>query len=178
MKKYSYKKLNYGFIILCPEHTINLLKTTANSIKSNYPNIPFICVTDSSSNKDDLKEMKDICPSFKGKETISSLMNEGLYNAPAEWNFFICAGATVRPNIDKRFSLFVETEKDILYPIADGKHHFSEATINGLYMHKNVIKEVGKIPDLGPLEVVKLMWALSAIDHGYKFKAITGSKIC
>ena len=45
-------------------------------------------------------------------------------------------------------------------------------------MNKKAFKEIGKMTELGPLETVKLMWALDAIDKGYRFKAIANCKIC
>lgn len=175
---YSYNEIDFGFLILCPERAINLLKTTTNSIKSNYPEVSFICATDLSANEDDLAQMNQICPTLRGKGTISSLINVGLENVVAEWNFIVFAGVNLRPNMGKRFSLFIENEKDILFPIVERKINFVDATLNGLFLHKNAIKEIGKMADLGTIEVVKLMWALSAIDKGYKFKAIANSKIC
>ena len=119
-----------------------------------------------------------ICPTYKGKGTYSSLINVGMRHTLADWNFIICAGATVRWKMDRKFSYFIESEKDILFPIAENKIYFAEATLNGLLINKNTWKEVGEMNDDGSLEMVKILWALSAIDKGVKFKAIAGSKIC
>ena len=178
MKMYSHKALKCGFVILCPEHAIGLLKTTMNSIKSRYTDIPVICATDDTANVEDMKEMNTLCPTYKGKTTFSSLINVGMRHAPAEWNFIICAGATVRWKMDQRFAYFVENEKDILFPIAENKTNFVDATLNGLFINKKTWKEVGEMADIGPFEVIKLMWAMEAIDKGVKFKAIAGSKLC
>lgn len=175
---YTYKALKCGFVILCPEHTVGLLKSTVNSIKMRYEGLPVICATDNTANAADMKEMKEICPTYKGKETFSSLINVGMKYAPAEWNFIICAGATVRWKMDEKFSFFVESEKDILFPIAENKTNFVDATLNGLFINKKFWKEVGPMADVGTFEVVKMMWALEAIEKGVKFKAIAGSKIC
>lgn len=175
---YQHKDLKCGFVILCPEHTVGLLKSTANCIKTRYPNLPVICATDDTATAADMKEMKDICPSYKGKSTFSSLINVGMRHAPADWNFIVCAGATVRYKMDERFSYFVDSDKDILFPIADGKTNFVDATLNGLFINKKTWKEVGEMESVGPFETVKLMWALTAIEKGVKFKAIAGAKIC
>ena len=176
---YSHKDLKCGFVILCPERAIGLLKTTANSIKSRYgSDLPFICATDNSATTEVMKEMKAICPTYKGKSTFSSLINVGMKHAPAEWSFLVCAGATVRWKMDQRFAYFVENEKDILFPISDGKTNFVDGTLNGVFINKKTWKEVGEMSDEGSLEEIKLFWALDAIDKGVKFKAIAGSKIC
>lgn len=175
---YSYKNLECGFVILCPEHNVSLLKCTMKSIKCRYPNLSAICVTDNSATSTDIKEMKEICTTFKGKSTFSSLINTGMKNAPAEWNFILCAGVTVDWKMDDRFSYFVENEKDILFPIVDKKTNFVDATLNGLFINKKTWKEVGNMDNEGTLEEIKILWATKAIEKGVKFKAIAGSKIC
>lgn len=174
---YSHKNLKCGFIILCAEHNLSLLKSTLKSIKSRY-NLPIICVTDDSATNADLKEMKEFCTTYKSKSTFSSLLNTGMQHAPADWNIIICAGSTVKAKMDERFSFFVESEKDVLYPIADRKTHFVDATLNGLFINKKTWKEVGKMTEDGDFEIVKLMWCLEAIKKGVQFKAIAGTKIC
>jgi len=178
LKMYSHKDLKCGFVILCPEHTVGLLKCTVNSIKCRYPDLPMVCVTDDSATAADMKEMKAICPTYKGKSTFSSLINVGMRHAPAEWSFILCAGVTVNWKMDERFSYFTESEKDILFPIVEKKAHFVDATLNGLFINKKTWKEVGDMANEGTFEEIKIMWALEAIDKGVKFKAIAGSKVC
>lgn len=124
------------------------------------------------------KEMNEICPTCKGKETYTSLINAGLKSPPAEWNFVVIAGTYVRHRLDNKYSMFMESEKDILFPIVDNKYNFVDATINGLLVHKNCLKEIGPMAEIGPFEICKMMWALEAIEKGYKFKAILGAKLC
>jgi hypothetical protein len=175
---YTYKEINCGFTILCHDHNTKLVKSTINSLKVNYSGSPYNCVADDSVNTDDLKELKALCPTYKAKNTFSSLINVAMKNAPAEWNFLIIAGSWVRPKLHHKFSYFLESEKDIMFPIAEGKTNFVDATINGLFFHKKIFKEVGNLATENPLELCKLMWALDAIDKGYRFKAIAGCKIC
>ena len=177
-KMYTYKNLKCGFVVLCPEHNINLLKCTANSIKYRYPDFPMICVTDKSATLNDIKEMKTICETHKGKSTFSSLINTGMKYAPSEWNFILCAGVTVNWKMNERFSYFTESEKDIIFPIVEKKANFVDATLNGLFINKKTWKEVGEMENEGTFEEIKLMWALKAINKGVKFKAIAGSKVC
>lgn len=165
-------------MILCPDHAVKLLQSTANSLKNRYVGVPFVCVTDDTANAQDIKEMKQICPTYKGKGTFSSLINVGMNHAPAEWNFLVCAGATVRSGLDRKFAFFIDSEKDILFPIAENKAHFVDGTLNGIFMNKKTFKEVGNWNEKGDLALVKTLWALDAIDKGCKFKAIANSKIC
>lgn len=178
MKLYTHKDLKCGFVILCPDHAVKLLQSTANSIKNRYAGVPFICATDDTANAQDLKEMKQICPTYKAKGTFSSLINTGMRHAPADWNFLVCAGATIRSGLDRKFAFFVEDEKDILFPIAENKPYFVDGTLNGIFIHKKTFKEVGEWGEDNDLAWVKTLWALNAIDKGCKFKAIANSKIC
>lgn len=175
---YKSKNIDFGFIILNPESNPSLLKNTVNSISNKFEKAQYICATEKTVKTDSFKEMKAICPTFKGEGTYTSLMNVGMKHAPAEWNFFIMAGTYVRPQLDQKFSFFMENEKDILFPIVENKYNFVDATLNGLLVHKTCFKEVGNMAEIGPFEVCKLMWALDAMDKGYKFKAILGVKLC
>ena len=138
----------------------------------------FICATDDSAKPRDIKEMKDICPTFKGKNTFSSLINVGMKNAKSEWNFIIFAGSTVRQRLDEIFFVFVDSNKDVLFPIAEHKFDFINGTLNGLLINKQTFKEVGDIEETGGLEFVKTIWACKAVEKGCRFKAISGAKIC
>lgn len=178
LKLYQSKQLKFGFIILCPEHTIPLLKQTVNSIVNHYRQIPYVCVTDETASKEDLEEMKAICPTYKAGKTYSSLINLGMKKAPAEWNFLVCAGSTMRANMDRRFSCFVEGDGDILYPIAERKCNFVDGTINGLFLNKKMFKKVGDMAETCPWDICKTIWAAQAIDVGCRFKAIANCKIC
>jgi hypothetical protein len=84
----------------------------------------------------------------------------------------------MRARLNDKFSLFVENERDILFPIAEGKTNFIDGTLNGLFIHKEAFKEVGKMEADGPLAECKAAWAERAVTKGYRFKAIIGSKIC
>ena len=101
-----------------------------------------------------------------------------LRHATGEWVFTIFAGTTLRPKLDQKFGFFVASDKDVIYPVANGKFNFLEATLNGLFINKKFYKEVGEMQDDGPLEMVKAEWAMAAMDKGCKFKAVVGSKMC
>ncbi len=177
-KMYQHKDLDFGFVVLCHNHDTSLVNLTARTIRRNYgDDVPIVCVADSSVNADDMRELKEICPSFKGKDSWSSLINVGMKKAKAEWNFMIVAGCIVRRNLDTRFGFFLESEKDVMFPIAEGKTDFVDGTINGLFINKNFYKEVGDMATDNPLDICKLMWALSAVEKGGKFKAVIGTRI-
>lgn len=178
MKLYKPKQLKYGFSILCPNYSQSLLKSTVNSLKEFHPEAPFIAVTDSLATADDLLEIKKTCPVYKGKSTISSLLNVGMRHCNSEWVFSVFAGTTVKENINKKFSFFVSSEKDVLFPIANRKMNFVDGTLNGLFINRRFFKEVGDFEDEGELDIIKLIWADKAMCLGCRFKAIVGAKLC
>ena len=140
--------------------------------------MPYICITEKDAKPIDIKSMKDVCPTFKGKNTFSSLINSGMKNAKSEWNFIVFAGTNVRNRMDEKFFLFIDSKKDILFPIVDNKTDFVGGTLNGLLLNKETFKEIGDIEEDGSLDYVKIMWAFKAIQKGCKFKAIANTKIC
>lgn len=169
--------MNFGFLVLNPESNPSLLKNTVNSIRSKYDS-PIVSITEKSVKAQSFKEMNAICPTCKGGSTYTSLINAGMKHPPAEWNILVIAGTYVRSRLTRKYSIFIENEKDIIFPVVEGKYDFVDATINGLTLHKNCFKEVGKMAEVGAFEVCKLMWALEAIGKEYKFKAILGVKLC
>jgi len=178
MEMYRPKDLNYGFIILCPDSNFALLKSTVSSISIRHPQKNFFGVTANTISLKEFKDLKNLCPVYKGGLTITSLINAGMEKAKNEWNFLFFAGVSVKTKIDKKFSNFINDEKDILFPIVDGKANFVDATLNGLFINKKTWDRIGPMDSEGPLDIVKLIWAAKAIDHGVKFKAIAGTKLC
>lgn len=172
-----FKQLNIGFIIISCDNNVKLIRNTYNSIRKSCKDCPIIICVSDEVHEEDEKELGKITKVYKGQKTVSSLLNIGMKNVPDEWNYIIIAGSIMRPYIERKYSYFAESEKDILFPIANRIYNFVDGTINGLFLHKNVYKDVGDFSN-NPLEICKLFWAEKAIEKGYKFKAIQGSKIC
>lgn len=178
-KLYRCKAIDYGFVIICPTANLGQIQTTVNSIKCNYPEAKYICVLPDNTHKDDIKEINKLVSSVVGGSTITSLINKGMSSPPCKnWNFLVIAGSWVRPRLERKFSSFIESEKDILFPIVDKKANFIEGTLNGILVHKKTFKEVGSFSNDNPLDICKIMWAMEAIDKGCKFKAVVGTVIC
>ena len=183
------KPLNFGFVILSPEPNFGHFKTTARSIATHYPGITGVCVTAGNATAAQVKEMKTLCPTFKGKDTITSLINTGIKKGKSQWKMIIMEGSYVRRGLIYKYSRFIEDENDVLYPIVTdyGKDgypvriykNFDEATLDGMFIHQKTFKEVGDLSD-NPLDVSKLMWAMEANrkEKNVKFKGILGAKIC
>ena len=172
---YEYKPLNYGYVIITPENNPNFVKITANSIRNNNPDASIICVARNDIDTESEKIIQNICKLFKGENTYTSLISEGIKNPPSEWNLYIISGTHLENKIQKKYSYFVENEKDILYPVIDRKMNFVDGSINGILMHKNV-KNLGCIPESNSLQKSKMIWSFNAACQGYKFKGIVGVK--
>lgn len=188
MKLYEYKKIDLGFIVISSEPNIGRLKSTCNSIKSNYSNSPVLAVVPKDINKDIFNDMKNICDCYKGKDTITSLINTGFKNCSNVWNMIIMEGTWVKGSIDKKYSYFLEDEKDIFYPVLCNydimgkptKIHSNpwDCSLNGMMIHKKTYEKIGDHDNECSIEVSRYLWSASAKDQNCKFKAILGVKIC
>ena len=174
---YELKKLDFGFVVLCPECNIPGLRSTIRSI-GKYYDVPCLCVAPKKTKKSEMDEMKGICETIKGGSTYTSLINKGLLKAKPNWNFFIFAASSIRPYLYRKFVVFNDNDKDIMFPIVGKKTNFVDGSMNGIFMHKRVLKDVGKMDEgIGDLSKVKLIWAHRAVKCGYKFKAILGIRV-
>jgi hypothetical protein len=187
MTRFKKKNLNFGFVILSPEHNIGRVQQTVRSIKNRYSeDISISCVVDEDTNSPELKELKEICPTTRGKKTMTSLLNAGIRRGHKEWNILVIEGTTVRPKIDQKYFCWVEDELDILFPIVVDYNRdripvkiyneFHEATLNGILIHQKTFKTVGDFTE-NPLSISKQFWAYEALDKGCRFKAILGAKM-
>lgn len=182
------KPFNFGFSVLMPEANFGLFKSTTNSIKSNYPDVPFICVISKGTNRDCIEEMEKVCPVYVGDNMLGSLINTAINKGHKEWNFLINAGCILPKRIHDKFSIFMESEKDVLFPIfvqydQQGRPfklnaNFIEATLNGTLIHKKAFDDIGKFTEDCNIEGSKTLWYINAVEKGYNFKAILGAKIC
>jgi hypothetical protein len=179
MQLYQCKTINSGFVIICPNSNIGQIKTTVNSIKHNYIGSKYICIVPKRCHDCEVKEISNLCQTHRGGDTITSLINEGLSKSPSdEWNFIIVGGSWVRGFLDKKYSYFIESEKDILFPIVNRKLNFVDGSINGILIHKKAFVDIGPFGNDNPLEICKLFWGIVAVEKGYRFKAVLGAAVC
>lgn len=170
---------NVTFLILCPELNVGGLRSTVNSIKSSFPEIPYICMVGENADSEDVREFTAICPVVKAGNTITSLINAGVKKSKTKWTFVIMAGCLARYSMFKKYNTFLKNEKDVLYSVVDKNAWlFHDATINGMLLSKTMLKEVGDFPDIEhSILDSKTWWGASAIQKGYKLKGIVGTKL-
>lgn len=175
-----------GFVVISPEPNYGRFVSTYNSILNNYNNENIVCVMPPKTGEN-IATYKKKCPTYCGKNTITSLINLGMKKTKCKWNLLIIEGTWVKPNIDKKYSNFIKSEKEVLFPIfcdydIQGKivkiyQDFWNCSLNGILFNKKIFEEVGEISD-GSLNDVRLSWNYAAVTKGWTFKAILGAKIC
>jgi hypothetical protein len=183
---HQYKPLNFGVGILAPEQNIGAIMCTVRSLRNNYPNIPFICVVPKDASPTTIEEISNVCPVYKGKNTITSLMNTAIRRGCKEWNLLIMEGAVVRSGIVQKYSLFIDDITNVLFPIVMDRNRkgepcnirnkFHDASLNGTFIHQKTFKNIGDFSDESLIES-KLWWAVNAINKGTQFKAILGTQL-
>jgi hypothetical protein len=173
MSKFFIKE--FGIVILCPERNLGGLRGTASCCRDQF-GVPFCCIVGDNAKPSEIREMSAYCPVFQGGNTITSLIDVGVNVSKMPWNLVVMAGSYLRTGMVKKYRYFARSEKEVLYPVIDRKYIFDEASINGIMIHQNAIKEVGEFGSGADLSLVKLHWANKAIEKGYKFKALVGVK--
>ena len=171
------KDLDAGFIILCNEGNIGSLKHTVKSLNFRYENQPYIAVVGKGTSTKNIKEMKEICPVYKGKDTITSLINTGMRNTQQEWNLLLFEGSWLHGRELVRLSQFAEKETDVLFPIVNNVCDFTDGCMNGILINRKAFKLIGPFSDDNPLEICKLMWALEAKSKGCRLLGVLGPRI-
>lgn len=169
------QELNWGFIIICTDSNHINLENTINSIKANYKDSSIVCVQ-----SDEIKDFN--CKSndikfVKTKPNYAAMINTGMTETNKEWNIIFIAGTYVRKNITRKYSMFIESKSDVIFPNDFKKSNFVDGTINGLCIHKEFFTKVGNFNEVcEKLEHSKAEWGFSAATLGGKFKAICHAK--
>lgn len=174
-KLYQFKPIKFGFVILCPNCNFGHLKNALNSINAYYPNSKITIIVPDKCNTEEYPK------AIKGGTTLASMMNKGLKESKCnDWNFVACTEGWFKNRIDIKYSYFIESKKDILFPIMKTKnlnYSFIEHDINGILIHKDAYLDIGELPNFESIETSKLIWTTQAIEKGYKFKGVVGGRL-
>lgn len=173
---YEPKTLDFGCVILCPDQNARSLFITARSV-GHFTKAPCIAVVPKGTKRVVTDEIKKTCDFARGSNTYTSLINAGLQKSKQDWNFIIFAGSTVKPKFWTKYTSFLNDEMDVIYPIMTGHTNFVDGSLNGILIHKNIIKRVGKIPEISEIEQAKSSWAYKAIQKKYRFVGLLNSSI-
>jgi hypothetical protein len=174
---YEPKDIDIGFVIIAPENNPKHVEITVSSISAKYGEKPFITVVTDSILEQTMDEMSVFGKVFCAKNTYSSLLSMGMKNAPAEWNIIVISGTPIRNHAHRKYSCFIESHKDILYPIIDRKMNFVDGSVNGIMIHRDAYTDLGDMPETPNLSECKAAWGSLAVSNGYKFKGIVGAAL-
>ena len=173
MKQNCKNKAEYGFVILCPNVNVRHLENTVESIKTYYAESKTLVVL---AGKCDLKsttKVRNLSQLVVAEENLIGMLNKGLeLSICGEWNVVIRNLRWINSNLEKKFFTFMESDKDIFFPITRKNWNFSKFDLNGLLLHKKTFSDVGEFPPADSLEESKLLWAGKAMEKGYKLKGI------
>jgi hypothetical protein len=177
--------LDIGLIVLCPDRNIGGLRNTAGSVLFHFYDRECIAVAGDDVTKEELVQMEKHCvKAYKGKNTITSLVNKGMRHLKHKWGFIVFAGSRVQPFMERKLADFVASDTDILYPLVEGKYNFVEGSFNGVLINKKFFNKVGKFPEddlqkqgVNDFELAKLLWSIEAIEQGATFKGICGLRV-
>ncbi len=172
-------KLDIGFIVLCLNNNKFELKSTVDSILWSNGSHNHYGVATSSEGLD------DVCTVYEGSDTITSLINIGMQKLTNEWAFILYSGSRLKTNLQRKMCSFIKSNKDVFFPIVNGRTNFVDGSSNGIMVHRDNYREVGDFPvikkhyesTLNDFEIAKLLWANTAISRGSQFKAVAGIKI-
>lgn len=168
-----------SFVVLLTEFRFTGLRATTSTVKTNFNNPDCICVIPKGSDAQDVKTAKTICNIVEGGNTISSMINTGIRESKRPWTLFVMSGTIIKYNPVLKYQRFVKSHKDIMYRVVDKNHwKWEDASIHGLLIHKDAIKEVGAFPEEGEsLQRCKSIWGMKAIEKGCTFKGLVGVKL-
>ena len=104
------------------------------------------------------------------------LFDKAITESTKEWCFLILSGLHMQKFLIRKFSEFVKSEKDVLFPIKNRLWDFLRNPIECLLINKKFYKEVGFFGKENPEDIIKLLWAADVVKLGGTFKCIIGVK--
>lgn len=123
----------------------------------------------------DYSQISDIKHLVKGGNTIFSMINQGVKSSYCEeWNLVIITQGWIKNGLDIKYSYFINSDKDILFPIISKSVNFVDADVNGMLIKKDSFLDIGDFPDA---EGSKLVWASEAMHRNYCFKGVVGARV-
>lgn len=104
------------------------------------------------------------------------VFDKAIKESTKNWCFLVSSGLHLQKSIIRKFSEFVKSEKDILFPVKNRLWDFYKNPIECLLINRNFYNEVGFFGKENPEDIIKLLWANDAIKLGGTFKSIVGVK--
>ena len=168
--------IDFSIVVLCADRKPKNLSATVRSVR-NFVDCPCVAVVPKGTSQSIVEEMKPLCSTYRGGMTYTSLINDGLKKVKSDWAIILFAGVILRPNFWKKYTVFIDSDKDIIYHIDADHREFCNATLNGMMLHKDALKNIGPLPEIANLEEGKVVWAYNAIQCGYRLKGLLGVRL-
>lgn len=167
-----------GFVILCPERNWGGLKVSALTARDAFPAADVVCCVPADTTDAEVEEFSTVARVLRGGCSITGLINRGVADVNGEWAFVFMAGNPVREAVLRKYERFVRSDRDIVYPVVNRRWEFPTASINGLLLNRRTVERVGPFAEKeDDISLVKLFWALDAIENGCQFRALVGAHL-
>lgn len=173
--------LDIGFIILNPHNKIRNLRSSIGSVEIYSNSKSHLCVVEKNTKAKDFRESNSYSETFRGKDTMTSLINTGFKKLKNEWGFVIVAGAKINQFTEKKINNLICSEKDVLYSLALNQYNFVDSSLNGILINKQNFKNVGQWVDYtkddsNDFRESKIDWYIRALQCQVNFKGVLGLK--
>lgn len=169
--RYEPKELNMTLGILSLDANPHGIQRTINA--SNF--LTFDCDKIVAIPQETIIENTFGCKIVQGGNCITSMMDMIQKNLKTDWVYYVFAGTNLRKNVDHKNFSYVESYKDVLFPVVDRIWNFVDGSMNGILISNQFYNEVGQFGSGKSLQITKLLWAERAIALGGRFKAIVGA---
>jgi hypothetical protein len=167
---FDLKSLEMEVVIISPSGNDREEAITASTVVNLVKTYDFFVIAPNNTSKKEYKYT-----TFFGENSIAALCNEGIRRCRKDWAYIVFAGSKIRKYVDLKLSKYVESDKDVVFPVVNRKWNFIDGTLNGMLINKNFYSSVGNFKDLNDLQLTKLEWAEKALAKGVRFKAIVNS---
>lgn len=165
--------IDFGVIILCPDKNKHSLHITHSSLVHKFCNPEIIAILPSNSSPFDFRDFKEYCDTYKGGESLSSLINTGFKKLKKEWVFIMIAGSRVKQFTERRLHQFAIKPTDVLYCVKNFNRDFLESQLSGTLINRNFFETTGGFQEIS-VEEAKKTWGYEAKGKGATFKGIVG----
>ena len=171
---YAPKKLDMHVFILSEIKNVSLTQFTFDSCHNFLYKYEKTVVLSQDSDASGY-ENRLFCKISGGNSRLTSI-NCAMKNLKNEWAFFVDSGTKVQNRIDEKMSKYVDTYKDVCFPVINRVFHFPLANLNCLLISKKFYEEVGEFEDFELPELTKLIWSEKAVSLGGRLKGIVGMR--
>jgi hypothetical protein len=170
---YCEKELSLTVGILAANKSFEQIRTSYESVFSlRYEASRLVAIMESEDDSE-LKQKK--INYIKKGICLTSMIDELCKVSSTDWIYIVFAGRKLPKNIDGKLSRYIQSYKDVIFPVVNRVWNFVDGSLDGLLINKKFHSEVGNFGSGDNLNFTKLVWADKAMSLGARFKAIVGA---